>query len=193
MENEFLMESFGDFVTNQKKLNEENGTPKTDAERAQVHFKITEEAWSELTEDEKKSKINELPTKGNKRKVNEDDHRAGDKVTLKDGTVGTVQSWNDNEKQYIILTSDGKTIEATDDMIVEAADAKAAEEAGEGMINEKDVKDKASLKAYVYAMYKEAFADKFDEKKADDVINGLVKKYKDDWGAMVGAAKSSLA
>lgn len=62
----------------------------------------------------------------------------------------------------------------------------------EADINEADVKDEDSFKKYVYAMYKKAFGDKFDEKKADDVIAGLMKKHKGDWGAMVGAAQASL-
>lgn len=62
----------------------------------------------------------------------------------------------------------------------------------EGNINEEDIKDEASFKEYVYAMYKKAFGDKFDEKKADDIITGLMKKHKGDWGAMVGAAQAGL-
>jgi hypothetical protein len=59
-------------------------------------------------------------------------------------------------------------------------------------VNEADVTDKEGFKKYIYALYKKAFADDFDETKADDVVNGLIKKYKTDWGAMIGAAQSSL-
>jgi len=59
-------------------------------------------------------------------------------------------------------------------------------------LNEADVKDKESFKEYVYALYKKAFGDEFDASKADKVINGLISKHKDDWGAMVGAASSTL-
>lgn len=62
----------------------------------------------------------------------------------------------------------------------------------EAVVNEADVKDEKSFKEYVYAIYKKAFGDKFDEKKADEVVAGLMKKHKGDWGAMVGAAQSSL-
>lgn len=62
----------------------------------------------------------------------------------------------------------------------------------EEVVNEADVKDEASFKEYVYSLYKKAFKDKFDEKKANEVVAGLMKKHKNDWGAMIGAAQSSL-
>jgi hypothetical protein len=59
-------------------------------------------------------------------------------------------------------------------------------------LNEANVKDKESFKEYVYAIYKKAFGDKFDPTKADKVIDGLIKKHKEDWGAMIGAVTSTL-
>ena len=43
---------------------DEAGTPKSDDERAMAHFKLSQEDWDKLSDDEKKAKISELPPKG---------------------------------------------------------------------------------------------------------------------------------
>ena len=45
-------------------IEEDAGKPKTEAERAMAHFNISEEKWGEMSEEEKKKKIAELPPRG---------------------------------------------------------------------------------------------------------------------------------
>lgn len=49
-----------------------------------------------------------------------------------------------------------------------------------------------SFKTYAQDILKKAHGDKYDEDKANDVINGLLDKYKGEYGAMIGALQSSL-
>ena len=59
-------------------------------------------------------------------------------------------------------------------------------------INEKEIKSADEFKEYAMEVLKNAHGDKFDETKAEEVIKGLSDKYKDDYGAMVGALQSSM-
>jgi len=45
-------------------VEEDAGTPKTEAERAMAHFNISEEKWSEMSAEEKAAKIKALPPRG---------------------------------------------------------------------------------------------------------------------------------
>lgn len=67
----------------------------------------------------------------------------------------------------------------------------ALKESRQILILEKEVKDEDSFREYATAVLKKAHGDNFDKDKAEEVITGLMKKYKDDWGAMVGAIKNS--
>ena len=62
----------------------------------------------------------------------------------------------------------------------------------EAKINEKDITSADEFKEYAMAILKDAFGDDFDEAKATDVANGLIKKYGEDFGAMVGALQSTM-
>ena len=62
----------------------------------------------------------------------------------------------------------------------------------EAKINEKDITSADQFKEYAMAILKDAFGDDFDEAKATDVANGLIKKYGEDYGAMVGALQSTM-
>ena len=42
------------------------------------------------------------------------------------------------------------------------------------------------------AILKDAFGDDFDETKATETAEGLLKKYGEDYGAMVGALQSTM-
>ena len=77
----------------------------------------------------------------------------------------------------------------------EADDLKDATEVPlvkEAKINEKDITSADEFKEYAMAILKDAFGDDFDEDKATDVANGLIKKYGEDFGAMVGALQSTM-
>ena len=66
------------------------------------------------------------------------------------------------------------------------------EVAEEGATNEAEVKSDEDFKEYAFAVLGKAFGDKFDEEKAQEVVDGLLDKHGDDYGAAVGALQSSL-
>ena len=75
----------------------------------------------------------------------------------------------------------------------EEAPAEEEEEvAEEGVTNEAEVKSAEDFKEYAFAVLGKAFGDKFDEEKAQEVVDGLLDKHGDDYGAAVGALQSSL-
>jgi len=62
----------------------------------------------------------------------------------------------------------------------------------EAKLNEKDITSDDQFKEYAMKMLKDAFGADFDEAKATDVADGLIKKYSGDYGAMVGALQSTM-
>ena len=62
----------------------------------------------------------------------------------------------------------------------------------EAKVSEKEIKNDGEFKEYATAILKDAHGDKFDEAKATEVIDGLLSKYKGDYGAMVGALQSTM-
>ena len=76
---------------------------------------------------------------------------------------------------------------------VEKEDEEESEEvAEEGVTNEAEVKSDEDFKEYAFSVLQQAFGDKFDEEKAQEVVDGLLGKHGDDYGAAVGALQSSL-
>jgi len=59
-------------------------------------------------------------------------------------------------------------------------------------LNEGEVKSDDEFKEYAMAVLKKAFGDDFDEAKAGEVVDGILKKCGDDYGAAVGMLTSSL-
>jgi len=59
-------------------------------------------------------------------------------------------------------------------------------------VNEGEITSDDEFKDYATNLLKDAFGDDFDEKKATSVIDGLISKHKEDYGAMVGALQSSM-
>ena len=58
--------------------------------------------------------------------------------------------------------------------------------------NEAEVKSDEEFKEYAFTVLGKAFGDKFDEEKAQEVVDGLLDKHGDDYGAAVGALTASL-
>jgi len=58
------------------------------------------------------------------------------------------------------------------------------------ILTEEEIKTSDDFKKYAESFLKKAHGDKFDKKIADKTINGLLKKYKTDFGSMIGALKS---
>jgi len=59
-------------------------------------------------------------------------------------------------------------------------------------LNEAEITSDDQFKEYAMKMLKDAFGADFDETKATEVADGLIKKYDGDYGAMVGALQSSM-
>jgi hypothetical protein len=62
----------------------------------------------------------------------------------------------------------------------------------ESIVNEAEVSSDDEFKEYAMAVLKKAFGDDFDEAKATEVVDGILKKCGDDYGACVGTLTSSL-
>lgn len=62
----------------------------------------------------------------------------------------------------------------------------------EQSLNEAKITSDAQFKEWSETVLKNAFGDKYDSEKSNKVVNGLLSKYKDNYGAMVGALSYSL-
>ena len=62
----------------------------------------------------------------------------------------------------------------------------------ESLVTEAEVKSDDEFKEYAMTVLKKAFGDEFDEAKAGEVVDGILKKCGDDYGAAVGMLTSSL-
>lgn len=60
------------------------------------------------------------------------------------------------------------------------------------IVLEGEVKSEKDFKEYAIKVLKKAHGTKFDEKKADEVIDGLIKKVDGDWGEAIGRLTASL-
>lgn len=62
----------------------------------------------------------------------------------------------------------------------------------ESIVNEAEIKSDDEFKEYAMTVLKKAFGDEFDEAKAGEVVDGILKKCDGDYGACVGMLTSSL-
>ena len=69
----------------------------------------------------------------------------------------------------------------------------------ESLVNEeeKSIKNEDDFKKAVRAKFKKVFGDKLDEDKMNNIIDGVLKKYKKDaddgnWGKLVGVVNKSF-
>jgi hypothetical protein len=60
-------------------------------------------------------------------------------------------------------------------------------------VNEAEVKTDAEFKEYAETVLRKAFGDKYDQKKADETVDGILKKADGDYGAAVGMLTSGLS
>lgn len=67
-----------------------------------------------------------------------------------------------------------------------------ANEVTEDKVEEADVKSAEDFKEYAFAVLKKAHGDDFDEAKAQEVVDGILDKCGDDYGACVGTLQASL-
>jgi len=61
-----------------------------------------------------------------------------------------------------------------------------------GKVNEAEIKSADQFKEYAMKMLKDAFGADFDETKATETADGLIDKYGEDYGAMIGALQSTM-
>ena len=62
----------------------------------------------------------------------------------------------------------------------------------ESVVNEAEIKSDDEFQEYAFTVLKKAFGDDFDEAKAQEVVDGILSKCGDDYGACVGTLTSSL-
>jgi len=110
---------------------------------------------------------------------------AGKKVIIGDNTYiclgqGKWKNVNTDEKLNWIQLSAMASALGNENVIIE------------NFLNEAEISSADEFKEYATKMLKNAFGTDFDEVKANDTIDGLISKYKNDFGAMVGALQSSM-
>ena len=62
----------------------------------------------------------------------------------------------------------------------------------EQFLKEAEINSDKEFEEYAMTVLQKAFGNEFDEAKAKETIDGIMKKFKDDYGAMVGALTSGL-
>ncbi len=96
---------------------------------------------------------------------------------------------NDPKDATVVVKEEEEVLE--DDSIAEKFRKLASKKLGK--VNETaEIKSADEFKNYAMAILKDAHGDKFDESKAKEVADGLIDKYGDDYGAMVGALQSTM-
>jgi hypothetical protein len=64
-------------------------------------------------------------------------------------------------------------------------------------INESEIKDEKEFREYAHAKLKKAFGEDYDESKANETVDGILKDNKElvdkgDWGALVGVLNKGM-
>ena len=95
---------------------------------------------------------------------------------------------NDPKDATVVVKEEEEVL--PDDSIAEKFRKIAANKIGK--LNEKEIKSADEFKEYAMAILKDAFGEDFDEEKATKTADGLLDKYGEDYGAMVGALQSTM-
>ena len=137
----------------------------------------------EITEDDEAEAPGEEPKSDAKKQFSDDFDKT------EPAEVGEM-----NEDEIEIKVDGDYEIEVEKEEDEEESEEGGAEEevAEEGATNEAEVKSDEDFKEYAFSVLQQAFGDKFDEEKAQEVVDGLLGKHGDDYGAAVGALQSSL-
>ena len=64
-------------------------------------------------------------------------------------------------------------------------------------INESEIKDEKEFREYAHSKLKKAFGEDYDEAKANEMVDGILKDNKElvdkgDWGALVGILNKGM-
>ena len=137
----------------------------------------------EITEDDEAEAPGEEPKSDAKKQFSDDFDKT------EPAEVGEM-----NEDEIEIKVDGDYEIEVEKEEDEEESEEGGAEEevAEEGATNEAEVKSDEDFKEYAFSVLQQAFGDKFDEEKAQEVVDGLLGKHGEDYGAAVGALQSSL-
>ena len=95
---------------------------------------------------------------------------------------------NDPKDATVVVKEEEEVL--PDDSIAEKFRKIAANKIGK--LNEKEIKSADEFKEYAMSILKDAFGEDFDEEKATKTADGLLDKYGEDYGAMVGALQSTM-
>ncbi len=110
-----------------------------------------------------------------------------------DGETFKVESATNEGRAFIAAVNKAREAgEKTFEFNGKTYDVKKAKAVNETEVSEADIKDDASFIEYAMTIYKEAFGDDFDEDKAKEAADGMLKKADGDYGAAVGMLQSSL-
>jgi hypothetical protein len=140
-------------------------------------------------DDEKETQVKSLKELGIKESLVTESHfKLGDKVKCKDsGKTGEVvkldkEDGANDEKYYTVKVDGGGEMKYAPDEL----------ELMESKVNEAEIKSDDEFKDYAMTVLKKAFGADFDEAKAGEVVDGILKKCDGDYGACVGMLTSSL-
>ena len=117
-------------------------------------------------------------------KVNEaKEYKAGDTVELKTGEIVEINQVVKGPKAELNTYRakvKGKQIDFS------------LTDINESKLNEAEVKSDEDFKEYAFAVLQKAFGEDFDEAKAQEVVDGLLSKHGEEYGAAIGALTASL-
>ncbi len=177
---------------------------KEDAKELKQHEASME---SEIDEAKKAVKEDEEEDKGveDVEKGEEDEDKGGEEEDKGDVKVDSEDDAEKKDHYKGAVKSDDAEIEKDKDEIKdlkkdaefdkkkEEEEEEELEEVAEAKVVEADeIKNDAEFDAYADEVLKKAHPDDFDEKIAKKIKDGLKKKYKDDYGAAVGALTSGF-
>lgn len=118
--------------------------------------------------------------------VTESHFKVGDKVKMSHGGTGVIVSLDkedgaDDEKYYNVELPSGEIHKHSPNELTK-----------ESVVNEEDITTDDQFKEYAMTVLKKAFGEDFDDAKAGEVVNGILKQADGDYGAAVGILTSSL-
>jgi len=88
-------------------VEEDAGTPKTDAERAMAHFNISKEKWAAMSAEEKAAKIKELPNRGKRIKGDEGEDIVDENMSNEEDLPGLLAFYTLTQENWDTLLDEG--------------------------------------------------------------------------------------
>ena len=154
-------------------------------------FKVGDEEYDvESVDAEDKENAEEF---ANESEVNE--LKKGDVVKFEDGSEIHILGPKGDGYDYKDGREKGHHPKGWFDMMLSSGKATIKENEEtfkESVTNEAEVKSDEDFKEYAFSVLQKAFGDDFDETKAQEVVDGLLSKHGEDYGAMVGALQASM-